>query len=64
MADGSVSVGLFACHQHAYALELLQDHLKEGMRALDVGSGSGYLAVCMAEMVNEICAGKIALPTE
>jgi len=27
--------------------------LKEGERALDVGSGSGYLTVCMALMVGE-----------
>ncbi|VDN38185.1 unnamed protein product [Gongylonema pulchrum] len=33
------------------ALELLKDHLKEGDTALDVGSGSGYLTVCMALMV-------------
>lgn len=32
-------------------LEELREHLKPGMRALDVGSGSGYLAACMAEMV-------------
>jgi protein-L-isoaspartate(D-aspartate) O-methyltransferase len=32
---------------------LLKDHLKEGERALDVGSGSGYLTVCMAMMVGE-----------
>lgn len=39
--------------QHAYALELLRDHLRPGMRALDVGSGSGYLTACMALMVGE-----------
>lgn len=27
-------------------------HLKEGKKALDVGSGSGYLTVCMARMVS------------
>ena len=37
--------------QHAHALELLSGHLKEGSRALDVGSGSGYLTACMALMV-------------
>ena len=37
--------------QHACALELLVDHLKEGNRALDVGSGSGYLTACMGHMV-------------
>jgi protein-L-isoaspartate(D-aspartate) O-methyltransferase len=39
--------------QHAHTLELLKDHLKEGERALDVGSGSGYLTVCMALMLGE-----------
>lgn len=37
--------------QHAHALELLSDHLKAGNKALDVGSGSGYLTACMALMV-------------
>lgn len=37
--------------QHAYALELLKDKLVDGEKALDVGSGSGYLTVCMALMV-------------
>ena len=32
-----------APHMHAYALEYLKDYLKPGYRALDVGSGSGYL---------------------
>jgi len=40
-----------APHMHAYALELLKDHLTEGKKALDVGSGSGYLTACMAVMV-------------
>ncbi|XP_050422395.1 protein-L-isoaspartate(D-aspartate) O-methyltransferase isoform X2 [Adelges cooleyi] len=42
-----------APHMHAYALELLKEHLKNGERALDVGSGSGYLTACMAFMVGE-----------
>ena len=37
--------------QHAHALELLKDQLGDGMKALDVGSGSGYLTACMAHMV-------------
>lgn len=37
--------------QHAYALENLSSHLTPGARALDVGSGSGYLSVAMAHMV-------------
>ncbi|VDK88796.1 unnamed protein product [Onchocerca ochengi] len=32
-----------APHMHALALELLKDHLREGSKALDIGSGSGYL---------------------
>ncbi|CAG0881187.1 unnamed protein product [Cyprideis torosa] len=46
-------VTISAPHMHAYALEILQDNLKPGMKALDVGSGSGYLTVCMALMVGE-----------
>ena len=42
-----------APHMHAYALEMLRDHLQEGMSALDVGSGSGYLSVCMGLLVGE-----------
>lgn len=34
-----------------YALQQLEDHLKEGACALDVGSGSGYLTAAMAYMV-------------
>ncbi|KAJ1968240.1 hypothetical protein H4R35_006484 [Dimargaris xerosporica] len=40
-----------APHMHAYALEHLERYLQPGMRALDVGSGSGYLTACMAELV-------------
>lgn len=43
--------------QHAHALELLADHLAEGKRALDVGSGSGYLTACMALLVTKCCFG-------
>ncbi|KAI8323557.1 protein-L-isoaspartate O-methyltransferase [Martensiomyces pterosporus] len=42
-----------APHMHGYALEYLRSHLQPGMRALDVGSGSGYLTACMAAMVGE-----------
>merc|ERR1719510_1532410 len=44
-------VTISAPHMHAYALELLEENLKEGNKALDVGSGSGYLTVCLAHMV-------------
>ncbi|XP_039125227.1 protein-L-isoaspartate O-methyltransferase-like isoform X2 [Dioscorea cayenensis subsp. rotundata] len=40
-----------APHMHASCLELLEEHLQPGMRALDVGSGTGYLTACFAMMV-------------
>lgn len=46
-----------APHMHATCLELLRDHLRPGARVLDVGSGSGYLAVAMAHMVG--ASGKV-----
>jgi len=55
--DHPVQIGqgqtISAPHMHAEALELLSDHLYPGAHALDVGSGSGYLSVCMAHMVGE-----------
>eukprot|EP00898_Chlorokybus_atmophyticus_P000387 jgi/Chlat1/1349/Chrsp119S01771 len=42
-----------APHMHAYCLELLNEKLYPGARALDVGSGSGYLTAIMALMVGE-----------
>lgn len=47
------SVTISAPHMHVYALQHLEHHLEEGMTALDVGSGSGYLSACMAYMVGE-----------
>jgi protein-L-isoaspartate(D-aspartate) O-methyltransferase len=44
-------VTISAPHMHAYALNHLEDQLKEGNKALDVGSGSGYLTACFAHMV-------------
>ncbi|KAG5334042.1 PIMT methyltransferase, partial [Acromyrmex charruanus] len=44
-------VTISAPHMHAYALELLEEKLRNGTRALDVGSGSGYLTACMALMM-------------
>jgi len=40
-----------APHMHAYALELLKSHLKPGNRVLDIGSGSGFLTACFANLV-------------
>ncbi|XP_059617241.1 protein-L-isoaspartate(D-aspartate) O-methyltransferase [Phlebotomus argentipes] len=41
-------VTISAPHMHAYALELLSNHVRPGSRVLDVGSGSGYLTACFA----------------
>ncbi|XP_007892615.1 protein-L-isoaspartate(D-aspartate) O-methyltransferase isoform X2 [Callorhinchus milii] len=53
--DSPQSIGfqatISAPHMHAYALELLHDHLYDGAKALDVGSGSGVLTACFARMV-------------
>lgn len=46
-------VTISAPHMHAHALELLKGHLVSGEKALDVGSGSGYLTACMALMLGE-----------
>ncbi|XP_012531985.1 protein-L-isoaspartate(D-aspartate) O-methyltransferase [Monomorium pharaonis] len=46
-------VTISAPHMHAYALELLEEKLRNGKRALDVGSGSGYLTACMALMMED-----------
>ena len=37
---------------HAKAIEHLQEKLIPGASVLDVGSGSGYLTACFAEMVD------------
>jgi len=42
-----------APHMHVHALQHLEDQLQEGMTALDVGSGSGYLTACMSYMVGD-----------
>ncbi|XP_067414089.1 protein-L-isoaspartate(D-aspartate) O-methyltransferase-like isoform X2 [Emydura macquarii macquarii] len=53
--DSPQSIGykatISAPHMHAHALELLKDQLVEGAKALDVGSGSGYLTACFARML-------------
>lgn len=37
--------------KHAYSLSVLEPNLKPGSRALDVGSGSGFLTACLVLMV-------------
>ncbi|XP_020702134.1 protein-L-isoaspartate O-methyltransferase 1-like isoform X2 [Dendrobium catenatum] len=53
--DSPMQIGynatISAPHMHATCLELLKEHLQPGMRALDVGSGTGYLTACFAIMV-------------
>ncbi|KAI8097136.1 protein-L-isoaspartate O-methyltransferase [Halteromyces radiatus] len=55
----SISYGatISAPHMHGYALEHLENYLRPNMTALDIGSGSGYLTACMAEMVGS--GGKV-----
>ena len=38
---------------HAYCLEAMKNHLKEGSTVLDIGFGSGYLTVAMSKMMND-----------
>ncbi|KAJ0175656.1 hypothetical protein K1T71_008815 [Dendrolimus kikuchii] len=55
--DSPQSIGFSATisapHMHAHALERLKNQLVPGEKALDVGSGSGYLTACMAFMLGE-----------
>lgn len=39
-------VTISAPHMHAHALEMLKDHLYEGAKALDVGSGNFNYRTC------------------
>eukprot|EP00039_Didymoeca_costata_P029471 m.24780 g.24780 ORF g.24780 m.24780 type:complete len:243 (-) comp7644_c0_seq2:169-897(-) len=51
------SATISAPHMHANCLELLEKNLYEGATALDLGSGSGYLAAAFAYMVGK--GGKV-----
>lgn len=55
--DSPMAIGynatISAPHMHASCLELLENNLQPGMRALDVGSGTGYLTACIALMVGK-----------
>ncbi|KYQ91691.1 hypothetical protein DLAC_07469 [Tieghemostelium lacteum] len=46
-----------APHMHAIGLDLLGDFLPVGGRALDIGSGSGYVSACLSHMVGP--SGKV-----
>src|SRR3990167_8450800 len=45
------NVTISAPHMHCYALEYMHDKLLSAKRALDVGSGTGYLTLAMAMMM-------------
>lgn len=53
--EAAVPIGyhatLSAPHMHAIGLDLLAPYLTPGASVLDVGSGSGYMSACMANMV-------------
>ena len=38
---------------HAYCLELLKDYLTAGVKALDIGFGSGYITVALSKMMED-----------
>jgi protein-L-isoaspartate(D-aspartate) O-methyltransferase len=40
-----------APHMHAYTLNWLEKYLKPDIKVLDIGSGSGYLTLCLAKMI-------------
>lgn len=44
-----------APHMHAVTLEHIYSKLVKGGKALDIGTGSGYIAACMAEVMGKDC---------
>eukprot|EP01017_Pseudomicrothorax_dubius_P025051 TRINITY_DN2671_c0_g2_i2.p1 TRINITY_DN2671_c0_g2~~TRINITY_DN2671_c0_g2_i2.p1 ORF type:complete len:286 (+),score=59.89 TRINITY_DN2671_c0_g2_i2:96-953(+) len=44
-------VNTSAPHMHAAGLEMMKKHLKRADKALDIGSGCGFMTVCMAKMM-------------
>ena len=40
-----------APHMHAMTLGKLAAYLKPGAKVIDIGSGSGYVSACFAEMM-------------
>jgi protein-L-isoaspartate(D-aspartate) O-methyltransferase len=44
-----------APHMHAVQLELLKDCFKNAKKALDIGTGSGFVALCLSKMMR--CEG-------
>lgn len=52
-----------APHMHAYVLELLCERVAPGARALDVGSGSGYLCACFEVLMGLSRSGDVVPPS-
>lgn len=56
-ANRPLKIGVVATistpQQHAQVLGFLDDHLQPGMKAIDIGSGSGILVAIMAHLVGE-----------
>ena len=55
------NVVISAPHMHAYALEYLypalnnfKNFIQSNFRFLDIGSGSGYLTVCLSKLINDL----------
>lgn len=44
-----------APHMHAMTLEKIKNKVVSGGRAVDIGTGSGYIAACLAEMMGKGC---------
>jgi len=60
--DHPLSIGrgatISAPHMHVVALQALEQHLRPGVKVLDVGSGSGYLTACFRAMVMQTQEGE------
>mmetsp|Transcript_10041 Transcript_10041/g.9983 ORF Transcript_10041/g.9983 Transcript_10041/m.9983 type:complete len:91 (+) Transcript_10041:331-603(+) len=45
------STTISAPSMHAATLEKLKDHLLKSKKCIDIGTGSGFLAACFAEII-------------
>ena len=48
-----------APHMHGFVLESLEPFVQAGSKVLDVGSGSGYLCACFAELLSDVGGGTV-----
>jgi protein-L-isoaspartate(D-aspartate) O-methyltransferase len=44
-----------APHMHAMTLNAIKDNIVKGGKAVDIGTGSGYVGACLAEMMGKGC---------